>query len=92
LLGNAELRHARQRASEVLRMAERGETFEVTDRGRAVALITPIRSTNPLDQMRAAGDLSTPTGAIADLPAPLSLPPRTVAPSLVLARLRADER
>jgi antitoxin (DNA-binding transcriptional repressor) of toxin-antitoxin stability system len=73
-------------------MAERGETFEVTDRGRAVALITPLRSANPLDRMRVAGDVSTPTGDIGDLPAPLSLPPRAVGPSVVLARLRADER
>ena len=86
------IRELRQRASEVLRMAERGETFEVTDRGRAVALITPLRAATPLDQMRAAGDVSTPAGDLCDLPAPLSLPPRAVAPSVVLARLRADER
>ncbi|MBO0693155.1 MAG: type II toxin-antitoxin system prevent-host-death family antitoxin [Acidimicrobiaceae bacterium] len=31
----------RQRASELLRLVENGETIEITDRGRPVALLSP---------------------------------------------------
>jgi prevent-host-death family protein len=86
------VRELRQRASEVLRRAERGETFQVTDRGRPVALITPLRAVGPLEQLRAVGDVTAPVGAIDTLPEPIALPSGAVAPSLVLARLRADER
>jgi prevent-host-death family protein len=86
------VRELRQRASDVLRLAEGGETFQVTDRGRPVALITPLPAAGTLDQMRAAGDVSTPVGSIGDLPAPLVLPRGAASPSTVLARLRADER
>lgn len=86
------VRELRQRASDVLRLAERGETFQVTDRGRPVALITPLRVASALEQLRAAGDVSAAVGGMDDLPAPLSLPTGAVAPSTVLARLRANER
>jgi prevent-host-death family protein len=86
------VRELRQRASDVLRLVERGETFQVTDRGRPVALITPLRTAGVLDELRAAGDVSTPVGGIGDLPAPLALPPGATSPSKVLARLRAHER
>jgi prevent-host-death family protein len=86
------VRELRQRASEVLRLAEQGETFEVTDRGRPVALITPLRGTTPLEQLRAAGEVSRPTGSIDDLPEPLPVPRGAPSPSAALARLRANER
>jgi antitoxin (DNA-binding transcriptional repressor) of toxin-antitoxin stability system len=86
------VRELRQRASAVLHLAERGETFQVTDRGRPVALITPLPSESPLDFLRAVGDVSSPSGDLGDLPLPLELRPGDVAPSVVLARLRAHER
>jgi prevent-host-death family protein len=86
------VRELRQRASDLLRLAERGETFQVTDRGRPVALITPVRAASLLEELRAAGEVSTPAGRIDDLPDPLPRPKRVPAPSAVLARLRAHER
>jgi prevent-host-death family protein len=86
------VRELRQRASAVLRLVETGETFEVTDRGRPVALICPLRSKSPLDELRSIGEVSIPSGDLADLPRPLALPPRAVPPSILLARLRAHER
>lgn len=86
------VRELRQRASEFLRLVEAGETFEVTDRGRPVALLTPLPSANPLERMRAAGEVSEPGGDLDDLPEPLALEPGAPSPSEVLARLRADER
>ena len=86
------IRELRQRASEVVRMVEQGETFEVTDRGRPVARLTPVPEASPLEQLRASGDLTEAAGSLSDLPAPLDLPAGTESPSQILARLRADER
>lgn len=86
------VRELRQRASWLLRLVEQGETVEITDRGRPVALLTPIPEGSPLERMRAAGDVEPATADLDDLPEPLVLPPETVLPSRVLARLRRDER
>jgi prevent-host-death family protein len=86
------VRELRQRASAFLRLAERGETFQVTDRGRPVALITPLPKATALELLRTEGDVSTPTGDLDDLPEPLALGPNDVAPSIALARLRTHER
>lgn len=86
------IRELRQRASEVLREVEGGVTFEVTDRGRPVALLGPLPDKEPLEKLRAAGDVSTPTGTLDDLPPPLRLGAGKRSASAVLARLRAHER
>jgi prevent-host-death family protein len=85
------IRELRQRASELLRQVERGESIEITDRGRPVALLSPLPEGNPLQRMRLAGDIEAATGNLEDLPAPLrssALEP----PSRVLDRLREHER
>jgi prevent-host-death family protein len=86
------IRELRQRASEYLRRVEAGETIEVTDRGRPVALLTPIPEVPPLERLRAAGNVDRGGGSLDDLPPPLPLAPGQEAPSTVLARMRADER
>ena len=86
------IRELRQKASEYLRRVERGETIEVTDRGRPIALLTPIPDAPPLERLRAAGDIDLASGNMDDLPEPLPLAPGQEAPSAILARLRADER
>jgi prevent-host-death family protein len=86
------IRELRQKASEYLRRVEGGETIEVTDHGRPVALLTPIPEAPPLERLRAAGDVDAASGSMDDLPAPLPLAPGQEAPSTILARLRADER
>jgi prevent-host-death family protein len=86
------IRDLRQRASAVLRDVESGVTFEVTDRGRPVAVLGHMVDKSPLDRLRAAGDVSMPTGTLDDLPPPVPLAPGQTPPSKVLAHLRADER
>ncbi|MDP9387803.1 MAG: type II toxin-antitoxin system prevent-host-death family antitoxin [Actinomycetota bacterium] len=86
------VRELRQRASELLRLVEQGETIEVTDRGRPVALLTPLPRGSVLERLRAGGELEPATGDIDDLPAPLALPQGAELPSQVLARLRRHER
>lgn len=86
------IRELRQRASELLRLVEAGETIEITDRGRPVALLTPLPRDNALDRLRAMGEVSRTEGDLNDLPEPLNLPTGAEAPSRALARLRAAER
>lgn len=85
------VRELRQRASELLRRVERGESIEITDRGRPVAILVPVPD-DPLARLRASGDLTAAEGDVDDLPDPLPLAPGSEPPSSVLARLRSDER
>jgi prevent-host-death family protein len=85
------IRELRQRASELLRLVEAGESVEITDRGRPVAMLTPLPE-DPLERLRASGDLQASEGDLSDLPQPLPASPGSEAPSSVLARLRRDER
>jgi prevent-host-death family protein len=86
------VRELRQRASELLRRVERGETIEVTDRGRRVAILAPPPDGSPLDRLRALGEMDPASRVLDDLPAPLALAPGIERPSEVLRRLRQDER
>ncbi|HYB29820.1 MAG TPA: type II toxin-antitoxin system prevent-host-death family antitoxin [Solirubrobacteraceae bacterium] len=85
------VRELRQRASELLRRVQGGESIEITDRGRPVAVLAPLPE-DPLERLRSAGDLGSAEGDLADLPEPLPLPSGSEPPSSVLARLRRDER
>ncbi len=86
------VRELRQRASELLRRVEQGETIEITDRGRPVALLTPPPSGSPLERLRSTGDVEGASMDLDDLPSPLPVPEGVELPSAVLARLRRDER
>ncbi len=85
------VRELRQRASELLRLVERGQTIEITDRGRPVALLGPLPEASPLERLRMAGDLEPAIGNLDDLPPPLASQ-GAEPPSAVLAHLRRDER
>jgi prevent-host-death family protein len=86
------VRELRQRASELLRRVEQGETIEITDRGRPVALLSPPPEGKPLDRLRALGAIEPAKGSLDDLPEPLVLASGVERPSDVLRRLRKDER
>jgi len=86
------IRELRQRASELLRLVEKGETIEITDRGRPVALLAPLPEGSALERMRAAGEVESATAAMDDLPEPVVLPEGVEMPSAVLERLRRHER
>lgn len=86
------VRELRQRASELLRRVEQGETIEVTDRGRRVAILAPPPEGSALERLRALGDVEPARGDLDDLPAPIVLDEAIERPSVVLRRLRSDER
>lgn len=85
------IRELRQRASELLRQVERGDTIEITDRGRPVAMLAPLPSGSPLERLRRSGDIEPATAAFDDLPEPLRSTASKL-PSEVLADLRDGER
>ncbi len=85
------IRELRQHASAVIRRVAAGEILEVTDRGRAVARIVPLRPGGIVDQLIAEGRA---VPAHADLLEVAPLPPLAGRPSLseLLADMRADDR
>jgi prevent-host-death family protein len=86
------VRELRQAASELLRRVAQGETIEITDRGRPVALLSPLPDTGPLERLRAGGQVDEATGSLDELPDPLVLAAGSASASATLARLRESER
>jgi prevent-host-death family protein len=86
------IRELRQRASDLLRLVEQGQTVEITDRGRPVAILAPIPEGTELSRLRARGEVDSAQADFDDLPEPLVLDPETELPSAALERLRRDER
>jgi prevent-host-death family protein len=86
------IRELRQQASKHLRDVERGETIEVTDRGRPVALLVPLPRTGAAERLIASGRMVPATGDLLALGEPLEPRPGVPLPSERLADMRADER
>lgn len=87
------VRELKQNASAVLRRVLAGESVEITQRGRPVAMIVPLpREEDIVDRLVAQG-LATPAkGDLSELPPPIELPPGARLPSEILEELRSDER
>ena len=86
------IRELRQRASELLRRVQAGETIEVTDRGRPMAVLTPLPDGDRIERLRASGELVSSSHELDTLADPIALDPCQEPPSSVLERLRRDER
>ncbi|HEY2406996.1 MAG TPA: type II toxin-antitoxin system prevent-host-death family antitoxin [Polyangiaceae bacterium] len=86
------VRELRQNASAVLREVEAGGTFEVTDRGRPVALLSPLPNVGVLARLRLEHQLEPAQADLRDLAPPLRVPKGGARPSAVLRRLRSHER
>jgi prevent-host-death family protein len=86
------IRELRQNASEYVRRAEAGETIEVTDRGRPVAVLGPRPELTGFDLLVAQGRVRRATVEFSDLPPPLPALPGQRPLSEILADLREDER
>jgi prevent-host-death family protein len=86
------VRELRQRASEYLRHVEAGRSVEITARGRAVALLVPVRGTGHVERLVRRGRVVPPTGDALDLGPPLAPVAGKPRPSTVLRRARSSER
>jgi prevent-host-death family protein len=72
--GSVGVRALRQNLSVYLRRVERGESFEVTDRGRPVALLGPLPERASLrDRLRAEGRVRAARGSLSALGMPPSV-------------------
>ncbi len=86
------VRELRQRASEYLRLVEHGETVEVTDHGRPVALLVPIPE-EPLARLSREGRVRAPKDPWnVDSIVSSALRPGASPLSQVLQEMRDDER
>jgi len=85
------IRELRQHASRYLRDVERGETIEVTDRGRRVARLVPPAQGGAVEQLIAAGRLR-PARHRATEDIPLEPTAGVPLPSQTLLGDRANER
>jgi prevent-host-death family protein len=86
------IRELRQHASRYLRAVEAGERITVTDRGRPVAQIVPIRAETAYDRLVAEGKLIPGDGSNILDHEPIKLPPGAKPPSEILAEMREHER
>lgn len=83
------VRELRQNLSVYLREIEEGKSFEVTDRGRPVALLIPLpEAATPLLKLIAAGRVSAPAGDLLELGPPGGR--SSTAASRALAQGRAE--
>lgn len=89
------VRELRQNASALLRRVQAGETLEVTDRGRPVARLVPVKLMGPMDQLIAEGRATAARYSLEEslrrFP-PVPRPPGTRPASEILAEMREDER
>jgi prevent-host-death family protein len=86
------VRELRQRASECLREVEAGRSFEVTARGRPVALLIPVPRAGRRQRLVARGRIVEGSGDLLDLGPALAPSPRVPLPSQLLRQARAGER
>ena len=87
------IRELRQQASRYLREVQRGETIQVTDRGRPVAWLVPVPQGGGVEELAASGRLVPPASANElDLGSPLPPAEGEALPSEALATARSDER
>ena len=81
------VRQLRQNLSVYLRRIHRGERFEVTERGRPVALLVPLAGAmSPLEKLVASGRVRMPEGDLRDLPAPVGEPAAETSAAVVAGR------
>ncbi len=84
------IRALKQNASKVVARVAAGEIVTITDRGRPVALLTPI-PVGRLDALVAAGRARPAKGRLGDLPVPPG-PEGRKSLSQTLTEMRDDER
>lgn len=87
------IRELRQNASKYIVLVKAGETIEVTERGKAVAMLTPVPtgSDSPYDRLLNEGKIRPPLRDIRDLPPPLDSEPGEKSLSEILQAMRDED-
>jgi antitoxin (DNA-binding transcriptional repressor) of toxin-antitoxin stability system len=86
------VREIRQNLSVYLDRVKAGETLQVTEYGRVVAMLAPLPAErlSPLDRMVREGRAIPPKGSLKDLPPPRPAPPGSPPSEVILNELRED--
>jgi len=86
------IRELRQNLSVYVRRVKEGETLEVTEHGRPVALLAPLpKGADPIARLDAQGRIVRPaTRRISDVPPPLEPPAGARPLSEILEELREE--
>jgi antitoxin (DNA-binding transcriptional repressor) of toxin-antitoxin stability system len=86
------VRELRQNLSVHLERVKGGETLQVTEFGRVVALLTPLpaEKLSPFERMVREGRATPPKGSLKDRPRPKPAPPGTPSSEEMLAWDRED--
>jgi antitoxin (DNA-binding transcriptional repressor) of toxin-antitoxin stability system len=81
------VRELRQNLSVHLERVKRGDTLQVTEFGRVVALLTPLPAErlSPFERMVREGRAIAPKGSLKDRPRPKPAPPGTPSSEEMLA-------
>jgi prevent-host-death family protein len=88
------IRELRQHASVYVDLAEKGYTVDITNRGRLVAQLVPVREPgSPLERLIAAGIIepAEEDGGVGDLDPYPALPAGRPTASEILAQMRATD-
>ena len=81
------IRELRRNPSVYLRRIRHGERFEVTERGRPVALLVPLGDAmSPLEKLAASGRVRMPDGDLRDLPPPAGEPTAEASAAVIADR------
>ena len=87
------VRELRQNASEHLRLVQKGERIEITDRGRPIAMLVPMaQEGSRFDLLEAQGRLSPDMGDLLALGVPPAPSASHGGASIELNRMREHER
>ena len=88
----ASITEAKNNLSALIDSVKGGSPVLIVDRGRPVALLSPLPVGSPYQQLLMEGEVIRGTHNLDDLAEPLPALPGQEPASSVLARLRADER
>ena len=89
------IRELRQHASVYVDLAEKGQTVDITNRGRLVARLVPARDVeSPLERLIAAGIIepAEEPGNLLDIEPGPPVPPGRPTASEILQQMREEER
>jgi prevent-host-death family protein len=89
------IRELRQHASVYVDLVERGHTVDITNRGRLVAQMVPVKEPDsPLERWIAAGvvERAEESGSLLEIDPYPALPPGRPTASEVLGQIREEER
>jgi prevent-host-death family protein len=86
------VRELRQNLSVYLDRVKEGETLQVTEFGRVVALLSPLpaEKLSPLERMVREGRAIAPTGSLKGLPPPQVGDPNAPSMEAIFDEMRAD--